>query len=116
MEQEQAASAVQNEPTSREQDGPYGGQGAPYGRQVGPYGGPLRRSAHCKMLGGVAGGLAQHFGLDVMLVRIGIGALALAGIGLPLYLAAWLCIPEEGQDRSIADDMLEDIFGNRVRA
>jgi phage shock protein PspC (stress-responsive transcriptional regulator) len=64
---------------------------------------PLRRSIDGRMIGGVAAGLAAHFALEVTLVRAALVVLAiLGGAGLALYLAAWLLIPEEGTDRSIA--------------
>ena len=63
----------------------------------------LRRSADDKMLAGVAGGIARHFGVDVTLVRVIIAALALLnGVGVALYIAAWLLIPEDGSDQSVA--------------
>ena len=63
----------------------------------------LRRSAGDKMLGGVAGGIAQYLNADVTLVRVVIAALALLnGVGVALYLAAWLLIPEDGEEQSIA--------------
>jgi phage shock protein PspC (stress-responsive transcriptional regulator) len=63
----------------------------------------LRRSAHDRMLAGVAGGIARYLDADVTLVRIIIAALALLnGAGLALYIAAWLLIPEDGQDQSLA--------------
>jgi phage shock protein C len=83
---------------------------------IGPDVRPLRRSVQCKMLGGVAGGISQHFAVDVTLVRAAIAALMIAGIGVPLYLAAWFLIPEEGQDHSIADVVLDDLFGHHVQA
>src|SRR5215469_3788054 len=63
----------------------------------------LRRSADDKMLGGVAGGIARYSGADVTLVRVIIAALALLnGVGVALYVAAWLLIPEDGSDQPIA--------------
>ena len=63
----------------------------------------LRRSADDKMLAGVAGGIAQYLDVDVTLVRVIIAALALLnGVGVALYIAAWLLIPEEGEDQSLA--------------
>jgi len=63
----------------------------------------LRRSADDKMLAGVAGGIARYFGADVTLVRVIIAALALLnGVGVALYIAAWLLIPEDGSDQPIA--------------
>jgi len=63
----------------------------------------LRRSAGDRMLGGVAGGIAKYLDVDATLVRVAIAALTLlSGVGVPLYLAAWLLIPEDGEDQSIA--------------
>ena len=63
----------------------------------------LRRSSDDRMLAVVAGGIARYLGADVTLVRVIIAALALLnGLGLALYIAAWLLIPEEGEDQSLA--------------
>jgi phage shock protein PspC (stress-responsive transcriptional regulator) len=63
----------------------------------------LRRSADDKMLAGVAGGIARYLDVDVTLVRFLIAALALFnGAGLALYAAAWLLIPADGDDQSLA--------------
>jgi phage shock protein C len=63
----------------------------------------LRRSADGRMLAGVAGGIARYLDADVTLVRVIIAALALLnGLGLALYVAAWLLIPEEGEEQSLA--------------
>ena len=68
-----------------------------------PEAGQLRRSADDKMLAGVAGGIARYLNTDVMLVRVIIAALALfTGAGAALYLAAWLVIPADGDDQSVA--------------
>jgi phage shock protein PspC (stress-responsive transcriptional regulator) len=64
----------------------------------------LRRSRDDKMLAGVAGGIARYLNADVMLVRVVIIAafVLLTGTGVALYLAAWLLIPEDGEDQPIA--------------
>ena len=63
----------------------------------------LRRSSGDRMLGGVAGGIAKYLDVDTTLVRVVIAALTLLnGVGAALYLAAWLLIPEDGEDQSIA--------------
>ena len=55
------------------------------------------------MLAGVAGGIARYLNADVTLVRVIIAALALfSGAGAAVYLAAWLLIPADGEDQSIA--------------
>ena len=50
------------------------------------------------MLGGVCGGLAEYFDLDVSLIRLIFVGLALLTAILPMvlfYLIAWLIIPLE---------------------
>jgi phage shock protein PspC (stress-responsive transcriptional regulator) len=68
-----------------------------------PQAGRLRRSADDKMLAGVAGGIARYLNADVTLVRVIIAALVLfTGAGAALYIAAWLLIPEDGEDQPVA--------------
>ena len=70
----------------------------------------LRRSYQDRMLGGVAGGLAQYFGVDAMIVRIAFVVLTVfGGAGIPLYLAGLLLIPDEGSDQSIAGALIESL-------
>ena len=77
--------------------------------------GQLRRSNREKMLGGVAGGLARSLNADVTLVRAVIAALAVfTGAGVPLYLAAWLLIPADGDEQSIAATWIASLQ-NRYR-
>ncbi len=59
------------------------------------------------MLAGVAVGLADYFDVDPTLVRIGFVALSLlGGLAVPIYLAGWLLIPEDGADTSVAEELL----------
>ena len=61
---------------------------------------PFRRGPK-RLVAGVAGGIADKFGWDVTLVRIGLLlSFLLPILGIPLYLVAWLLIP--AQDDSIA--------------
>jgi phage shock protein PspC (stress-responsive transcriptional regulator) len=63
----------------------------------------IRRSADDRMLAGVAGGVARYLNVDATLVRVGIAALTLlTGVGAALYIAAWLLIPADGEDQSVA--------------
>ena len=65
--------------------------------------GQLRRSTDDKMLAGVAGGIARYLNVDATLVRIAVAALILlTGAGAALYIAAWLLIPADGEDQSVA--------------
>ena len=68
----------------------------------------LRRSTDDRMLAGVAGGLARYLDVDATLVRIAFVVLTVVGgVGVPLYLASWLLIPEDGADQSIAASFLD---------
>lgn len=57
----------------------------------------LRRSRNDRMVAGVCGGVADMFGIDAALVRIGLVAATLLGFGTGavLYLVAWMVVPEE---------------------
>jgi phage shock protein C len=67
----------------------------------------LHRGGERRMLAGVAVGLAEYFDVDPTLVRVGFIALAfLGGLAVPLYLAGWLLIPEEGAETSVAEELL----------
>jgi phage shock protein C len=60
-----------------------------------------------RLVAGVAAGAADYLDVDVVIVRIALVVLALmGGIGLPLYLAAWVLVPEDGADESLADELL----------
>jgi len=62
------------------------------------------------MLGGVAAGIARYLSVDVTVVRIIFAVLTfVGGAGIPLYLAGWLLIPEEGADQSIASQFVQSL-------
>jgi phage shock protein PspC (stress-responsive transcriptional regulator) len=68
------------------------------------------------MIAGVAAGLADYLDVDVAVVRVGLVVLALVGaLGLPLYLAAWLFVPDECDDESIAERFLGHGFAGPAR-
>ena len=67
----------------------------------------LRRGGPDRMLAGVAVGLDDYIDNDPTLVRDGIVALSLlGGLAVPLYLAGWLLIPEQGAEQSVAEELL----------
>ena len=69
----------------------------------------LVRTDDGRWLGGVAAGLGRYFDINPLVYRIAFAALALAGgTGLLLYLAAWLVIPDEEREESIAVEALRD--------
>lgn len=56
----------------------------------------LFRSNKDKMLGGVAGGLAEYFAIDPTLVRIiFVVSLFAGGAGILAYIILWIVVPEE---------------------
>lgn len=69
---------------------------------------PLCRPTEGRMLAGVAAGIARYLNVDVTVVRIVLVVLAIVGgAGVPLYLAGWLLIPEEGAEQSIAGEFIQ---------
>jgi signal transduction histidine kinase/phage shock protein PspC (stress-responsive transcriptional regulator) len=69
----------------------------------------LRRSRTDRILGGVCGGLARATGLDPLVVRVAVVALTVAGgTGALLYVLAWLLLPEDGSDHSLAHGAVVD--------
>jgi phage shock protein PspC (stress-responsive transcriptional regulator) len=63
----------------------------------------LVRSTTDRKLAGVAGGVAQTWNIDPTLVRLGFVGLTLfaGGIGLVLYAALWLAMPEPGGQSTV---------------
>jgi phage shock protein C len=56
----------------------------------------LFRSRRQRVLAGVAGGLAQYFNIDPIIVRVLlVVATILHGVGVLLYIILWIVIPEE---------------------
>lgn len=55
----------------------------------------LTRRSHDKMVAGVCGGIADHFGVDATIVRLVLIAAIVfgSGAGLVLYVAGWLLMP-----------------------
>jgi phage shock protein C len=68
----------------------------------------LVRSRKDRMVAGVCAGIADYFGWDVTLVRVTVAVVSVitGGTGVLAYLAAWAIVPAEGEDASIADDLL----------
>ncbi|HEU5421781.1 MAG TPA: PspC domain-containing protein [Streptosporangiaceae bacterium] len=69
---------------------------------------PLYRPADDRMLAGVGAGIARYLSIDVTIVRVVLAVLAVAGgFGVPLYIAGWLLIPDEGHELSIAEEFIQ---------
>lgn len=55
----------------------------------------LTRSVEDRMIGGVAAGIADYFGIDPTLVRLVFALSLLAGgSGMVLYIILWVVMPE----------------------
>jgi phage shock protein PspC (stress-responsive transcriptional regulator) len=77
--------------------------------------GPLRRSSQNRMFAGVGAGVADYLGTDVTATRVGLAAVAVvAHVAIPVYVAGWALIPEEGKSRSRAAEFLDSVT-SRVR-
>jgi phage shock protein C len=68
---------------------------APTGPGFYPPATPLTRSRDVRVIAGVCGGFAQHYGWDVTVVRLVLVFCVLcAGSGVLVYIIAWIVIPE----------------------
>jgi len=73
----------------------------------------LYRSDADRVVGGVCAGLAEYLRVDALFVRIAFVVLGMIqGIGIILYLAAWVLVPEKGiedydQERIVRENVQE---------
>ena len=58
----------------------------------------IYRSRTDRVVAGVGGGFGEYLGVDPVLMRIAIVALAFAGVGVVGYIIAWIVIPEAPVD------------------
>ena len=57
--------------------------------------GQLVRSRSRRVIAGICGGLSEHYGWDLSLIRILAAASVLfSGVGLVAYVIAWIVIPD----------------------
>lgn len=69
----------------------------------------LYRSQHDRILGGVAGGLGEYFGIDPILFRLlFIVFTVFGGGGILLYLLLWIIIPSEGKKTQLNEQSIRD--------
>lgn len=65
----------------------------------------MRRSSDDRMIAGACAGVARHLGIDPVVVRVAVAVLTiLGGAGLILYVAAWVFVPSDDAERSVAAD------------
>ena len=73
----------------------------------------LYRPRDGRVVAGVCAGLAAYFGVDPTLVRLAFALVtAFGGLGVLIYLCAWVVIPEEGGDGS----SIAETFVNKRRS
>jgi phage shock protein PspC (stress-responsive transcriptional regulator) len=59
----------------------------------------IRRSRSDRKVAGVAGGLGRHLDIDPVILRVAFVVLTFfGGVGLLLYVALWLLLPDDGRD------------------
>ena len=78
------------------------------GGPAGPGGGKrLERKLNGRWLAGVCAGLADYSGIDPSLIRVIFAVLTLfGGVGAIAYVLAWALVPEEGEQVSIAEKVI----------
>jgi phage shock protein C len=67
----------------------------------------LYRLKDGRIVAGVSTGLAAYVGVDATLIRPGFALLtAFGGLGVLVYLCAWIVIPDEADGVSIAESFV----------
>jgi phage shock protein PspC (stress-responsive transcriptional regulator) len=75
----------------------------------------LVRRHHGRMIAGVCQGIADHFHIDPIVVRVVfVVAVFFGGAGAIAYVAAWLLIPEEDETASIGERIVREHRWGRV--
>jgi phage shock protein C len=70
----------------------------------------LTRSTTDRVIAGVAGGIAERFGLDPTLVRIAwVVSIFFGGFGILLYVVLWIALPK-GPSQSSAIRIAEERY------
>ncbi|GAA1409467.1 PspC domain-containing protein [Catellatospora coxensis] len=100
-----AAPSAEAPPAAQAPPPPQGEPTSPYVSWAAPYG--LIRPRHGRYLAGVCGALGRATRTDPLLWRVLIGVLCVFGVGIVIYLAAWLLTPAEGDSSS----PVEALFG-----
>ena len=72
----------------------------------------LERPREGRIIAGVAAGVAEHYDIEVIWIRLAFVFLAMfGGAGVLVYLIAWLLIPEQGESESIVAAGVGDLEG-----
>lgn len=68
----------------------------------------LHRSTRQRWVAGVCGGVAERFGVHHTVVRAGFVLALFVGFGVPLYLLAWVLVPDDTGRRVLGDSVTRD--------
>jgi signal transduction histidine kinase len=63
----------------------------------------LDRRADGRLVAGVCAGLAEHLGLEVLVVRLAFAVLLSAAVGVVVYVALWLMVPRRDEPETRRD-------------
>ena len=69
----------------------------------------LIRTRDGRIVAGVCSGIGEYLGVDANVIRLIFALITVftAGLGILLYLVAWVVLPEEGEPTSIAEKMIK---------
>jgi phage shock protein PspC (stress-responsive transcriptional regulator) len=71
----------------------------------------LRRDPNHKTIGGVCAGIANYFGIDMMIPRIlFLVTFLMFGTGILVYIIMWIVIPEGGKDETTTQTQVKRLF------
>lgn len=86
-------------------------QGQQYSYNTVPGAKRLYRDENHKMIGGVCSGIANYFGIDIVIARVIFLVLLFSGVGLLAYIILWIVVPSSASTEigSIRKKMYRDI-------
>lgn len=75
----------------------------------------LQRTDNGKIIAGVCSGVGEYIGVDPNILRLGLAVASFfGGLGIGVYAVAWLLLPEQNKNTSIAQDLLDKNKDGRV--
>jgi phage shock protein PspC (stress-responsive transcriptional regulator) len=74
----------------------------------------LIRTRNDRWVAGVCSGISAYTGVDANVIRVVFAALTFltAGVFALVYLVAWVIFPEEGEETSIAENLINKTRGS----
>ena len=75
----------------------------------------LYRSRKEKIIAGVCGGLAEYFDIDPVIVRLLMVLLFIYGVGVIIYILAWIMIPMEPPEKVEVEEVVIDTVEDKKK-